>query len=61
MQTHLLAPVATELPGASEWRDTEQPELLAVRLTPRGERAVVMEVVLRGEPHVRFDLARVGE
>jgi hypothetical protein len=48
-------------PGVSEWRDTEHPELLAVRLTPRGERHVIMEVVLRGKPHVRFQLARVGQ
>ena len=43
-----------------EWHLVDKPGLLVVRLTRRGDDKMTLAVLLRGEPHVRFELERVA-
>jgi hypothetical protein len=44
--------------AANEWRAAGKPGFLTVRLTRQGENAMTFAVLLRGQPHVRFEMAR---
>lgn len=59
VQAHRLVPAGTR-GGLRRWVHEERPEFLAVDLGIFGRR-LHMEVTLRGEPHVQFDLERVTE
>jgi len=58
VQGYTLRPMPAATKDTQEWHVEGKPDFLTIRVTRTGDDAMTFAVLLRGQPHVRFELAR---